>query len=229
MRKLLSGLVVVVLLLGGALVAVDGPLRSAVERRVAAELRASVPFTEAPSVALEGYPFVWHAATGSFPAARISAPGMPMRIEPHDVVLADVDLTLTGVTSSATDIGADSVQGTAVLAYPDLSKLAGVPVAFDDGRLAASYRAELVGVGVEAVVSGVPGLDAARQTVTLADADVTVAGFSLGRQASQGLIDTLVKPVGIALQYGLRLDAVSPSPDGLRVAFAGTDVTFPIG
>lgn len=220
------GLVVAVVLLAGALVAADGPLRGEVQRRVAADLRTSVPFTQTPTVTIEGYPFAWYAATGRFPSARVRAEGLPMRIEPHDVVLADVDVALTDVAYASTGVRARSVTGSARLTYADLSTLAGVPVAFADGRLRATYAAEVLGTQVRAVVSGVPSLDRAAQTVTLVDADVAVAGINLGRQASQGIIATLVRPVPLNLQYNLVLDAVSPAPDGLVVGFSGIDVTF---
>lgn len=228
MRTFLICLVVLVVVLAGGLVAADGPLRVEVQRRVADALRTSVPFTQVPTVTIEGYPLAWHAATGRFPSVRVQAAGMPTRIEPHDVVLADVDLTLTDVGFSLAEVRARTAKGTARLSYDDLSRIVGVPVGSVDGRLRATYTTELFGLEVAAVVTGVPGLDRAAQTVTLVDPEVSVAGFSLGKEASAGLIGTLVKPVPLTLQNGFMLDALSPAADGLLLSYGGAHVVFPL-
>lgn len=228
MQKLLIGHVVVVLAVIGALFAADAPIRGEVERRVASTLRTTVPFTQTPTLRLDGYPFAWHALTGRFPSAHVTAAGMPMRIEPHEVVLTDVELALTEVTYTTAEVRAASLTGTARLSYADLSKLAGVPLTFVEGRLAATYAVELFGQRLDAVVTGVPHVDAERQTVTLGEAEIGVAGFRLGREVSQQLIDRLVKPVPLALQFGLRLDALTPTLDGLVLGYGGRDVVFPV-
>ena len=228
MRRLLVGLVVLAVVAAGVLAASDGPLRSEVERRVAASLRTSVPFTDTPTVAIAGSPFAWHLVTGRFPSARIRAAGMPTTMGTTAVTVADVDLLLTDVRSSPEEVRAGSARGTARLAYADLSSLAGVPLGFEDGRLVATYRTSVAGLSVEARVSGLPGLDKENQTVSIVDPDVSVAGISLGRDSSRLLLDAVVEPVPLALEFGLRLDSVSPAADGLLVGYSGSDVAFPV-
>lgn len=227
MRRVWLAIAVVIALAIGAVVATDGALRREVERRVAQDLTTSVPFTTAPEVTIDGYPFLWHAATGRFPAIHVRGDAMPLPVEGVQATVTDVDLTLTDVATSASDTRATTVAGTARLPYDDLSALAGIPIAYADARLVATYQADVLGVTVSAVVSGVPVLDAAGTAVTLGEADVSVAGFRLGPDVSQRLIDTLVKPTPIALPFGLRLAHLDAKPSGLVVEFTGTDVVFP--
>ncbi len=226
MRKALAALVGLVVVAVLAVVASDAPLRAEVERRVAAEVATSVPFSATPSVELGGYPFAWHAVTRQFPTAHIRAAGMPMRIGEHRATLADVDVTLVGVDARQPHVKARTVEGTAVLTYADLSAVARLPISGSNGRLTATYETSVLGVPVRVVASGQPTLDPAAQAVSLEKPDLQLAGRSIGPEASQALLDALVKPVAVPLDYGLKLVRVTAGSDGLHISFDGTDVAF---
>ena len=228
MRKLLVGLVVLVLAAVAAVVGTDGCVRRQVERDVAANLQVSVPFTSAPTVQIDGWPFVWHAATRRFSAAHVRAEGMPMKVADREVTLRAIDLTLTDVAYAPDAVTAGRLTGTAELTYADLSTLAGLPVTFSaPDRLEVATRVELLGVGVDAVVSGKPLLDAAAQTITVTEPQVSVAGVSVAPAIVQAILDRTVKPVGVPLQYDLRMTSAKATPTGVALAVEGAGVRFP--
>lgn len=225
---LLGILVLAGIAVGGAY-AFDQRIRSEVEAQVSATLKQSVPFTVLPTVEIAGEPIAWHLLTRRFPSVRVVGAEAATPIEEQRTLqLLDVDVTLTDVTVSDTTIDARHLRGTARLSWAEVSELAGVAIAdAGQGRVAASGSAAVFGMTVTATLEGVPALDTNAQTVTIADPQVDVAGVRIPAQATRALVDTLVKPFHVPLPYGLKLEGVTPGPDGLRVAVTGRDVRFP--
>lgn len=230
MRRLIAILAGLLVLIIGGVLSTDGLQRSAGQAAVAADLRDSVPLSGTPRVLIDGFPFAWFALRGSFPAVAVIADGMPMEIGETSVQFDDVDLVLERVQRDDGTITAESLVGGATLGWVDLSELAGVPATSGGaGKVSFrhSYTAEVGLPALVAVVTGVPVVDAAEQTVTLADAEVSVAGVALGPEASQALLGSLLKPVAIKLAHGLTMVGVTATDAGLALEVAGTDVVFP--
>ena len=235
MRRFFGGLAVALVVLAalvvGGVVVFDGAIRDEVEHQVAVSLGGAVPFETTPEVTIEGYPFAWYAVRREFESVRVRGGGaIPVAVD-ADTTIAfdDVDVTLTTVVPSTDDVRAASLTGTGRLGYADLSTLAEAEVRHDGGdRLVFERQVQLFGLSFAAALSGKPALDRGAQTLTLADPEVDIAGVRLPAQATQAVIDLVAEPFGVPLPYGLRLDAVTPAADGLRVDVTGVDVVFPL-
>lgn len=87
----------------------------------------------------------------------------------------------------------------------------------------------MVGQRLAAKASGVPALDVAAQTVRIEDAQIEVVGIALDRGLSQQLADRLLKPIPIALEFGLRLSAIEVNDAGLRLTASARDFPVALG
>lgn len=230
MRRLLAVIAGLVVLVVGGVLSTDGLQRNAVQGALAEELRVSVPLAGTPRVLVDGYPFAWYAARGSFPAVAVVADGMPMDLGDIPVQFADVDFVLEGVRRREGTVSADSLVGGATLGWVDASALLGASASFDSpGRVAVRvpYAPDVMLPPVEALVTGVPVLDAAARAVSLQDAEVWVAGLPVAPETSGQLLQSLVKPLPLDLAHGLTVARVTVTEDGLALQLSGTDVTFP--
>jgi len=114
-------------------------------------------------------------------------------------------------------------EGTARVDYPALAAAAGAPLSYvGNGRVEVKNRSSLVGVPIDATVTGTPQLDVAAQSVTLADPELRVAGVHVPDAASGALLQALLKPIPVTgLPFGLRLSSLTPEDDGLHVGLEG--------
>lgn len=209
----------------GAAFACDGVLRERVESAGAGILASATPL-ENPVVRVEGMPVAWHLLTRRFPAVHVSAQAVPLHLQAGDVVLRGVEASATDVRAEPGSVAAGAVTATGLLGYDEVSRLAGVPVSYaGEGRIAASGSMTLLGREVSGTVSGVPVLDASTQSIELEAPTGEASGITVPSQAVASLVNRLWAPVEIALPYGLTLDAVEATPEGLRVAAVGSDLT----
>ena len=234
MRRVLIGLLVAVLVLvgigAGVALVLDDRWRTEAERQVSLQLRDAVPFTVQPTVDIEGYPFAWHAATRSFPAARVRGAEMPLTLDAGArLPLYEVDATLRGVTFDEAQVRGTALTGTGRLAYADVGRLADARVAHVGGdRVALERRLSVQGLNLDVRLTGVPAWNAERQTLSVDQGQLDVAGVRLPDQVTGALMDQMVQPIAVPLPHGLRLDAVRPTPEGLWADVSGADLVFPI-
>ncbi len=228
LKRLLVALLVLMVLVAGAIAVTDKPLRDSAQDNAAASLQQAGLFTDRPTVTLDGWPFLWCGLTG-FPAVHVAGSRMPMTVSGKAVTLQDASFTLTGVKVGGSAVTASSLDGAVTLTYADLGALSGGTVSRAEGnRLAYRATTEVVGLGLEAVASGVPTLDVDAQTVTIKDATLSVAGVSLPDALVNQVLDILVKPVPLPLQYGLSIREIGATDSGLELRLGGSTVTLPL-
>jgi hypothetical protein len=223
------GFVLLGVLLAGLLVGADRAVVHVVEARVGSHLRAELGTPSAPAVEIEHFPFLTQLVRGSLSSVHVVADDVPAP-DAQSTDLAHVDLRLHGVTTSDRfrTVAARQVDGTATLDYATLTKVVGHPVRYQpDGRLRLTTDTTMGALGVGATVVGTPVVNVADQTLTLADARVSVAGVEFPAGASAALLGGLLKPVPITgILYNLSVRSLTATPDGLVASVAGTDVTF---
>ena len=229
--RVLGWILGVLLLLAGAAVGAaflfDGELRARAEQQTAASLATSVPL-ENPHVSIGGTPIAWHLLTNRFPSVRVTADAMPLDLEVGEVSLHTVDATLTDVRPAADALRAATLVGTGRLTYEEVSRLAGTPITYAaDQRISASGSMQVLGMTVRGTLSAAPVLDPAARTITLEAPQADIAGVTLPSQAVAALVDQVWKPVTLNLPYGLTLDSVTATPEGLQIGVTGADVTLP--
>ena len=224
----IAGVSLAVLGVGGYFA--DNAVRDNVEARVVSSLQAALHPSGTPEVELGGTPFSLALLTRTVPDAQLAVAGLPVEMAGHPVTLADVSVTAQQLTLTDAQLVLGSATGEARLSYDDLSAVASVPIQYGGSdRLQASYSVSVFAQEFTASVSAVPELDVAAQHLRLAQAKLTVAGVDLDAEALQTLIDAVVQPVDVALPYGVRLTAITPTPQGLQLAAAGEQLVIPLG
>ena len=106
--------------------------------------------------------------------------------------------------------------GTALVDHEALKQAAGVPLVYSgNGRYTIKGAQGLYGLTVEATVSARLALDAADQTVSLADVKVDVAGYALPDVVAQQLVKVVVRPIPLeGIPFELRVTSVDAEDDG---------------
>jgi hypothetical protein len=195
-----------------------------VEREAAGRLQSELDTPVAPSVDVEGWPFLTQVVGRHVRSVHVVADDLGTGGS-STVPVAHADLVLTDITSDDwfQTMTARHAEGTARLDYADLGSVAGAPLTYTgNGRVQVRSSTSLAGLTIEATVTGTPQLDAGSQSITLGDPDVRVAGLDLPGATGDALVRTLVKPIPVSgLPFGLRLRSMAPADDGLHVGLQG--------
>lgn len=225
---LITGAVLVVL--GAGAVIGDNYARSAAEERVASEVQAELGLAEPPEVSLGGTPFTAVLITREVPTASLSAQDVPVEVSGQQVTLDTAQVTAENLTLGTGEVHVASGRAEALLGYPALSTLAGVPVEAGEeaGRVKVSYTADLFGKELVAEVSAVPALSEDGSQVELTETRISIAGFDLGEDVAQRIMDQVVEPIALDLPYGLEPESIQAAADGLTVAVTASDLTVPL-
>jgi hypothetical protein len=221
-------------------VALADRIGSGLAERKASEF-VSEPFGHPATVRVHGTPFLTQALRGRYSDVEVSGGGLQigeMSGATLDAHLYNVLLPLGELLGGrTTQLACDRVEGRIVLPYGELARVSRIPglaLTFEDGRLMASAAVPVPGISQLARVSGeavlrvMPG-----DAVWLRIRRVAVAGISLPSLILRQLLPTLSVPIPIpALPYGLHLDDVTPSPTGLVVRASAEPIVFaatPVG
>jgi hypothetical protein len=130
----------------------------------------------------------------------------------------------------ATELPCERVEGRILLPYGELARVSRIPglmLSDDGGRLVASASLPVPGVSQLARVSGAAALTVAGGAVWLRVRGLSVAGISLPRLVVTQLMPSLNVPIPLPpLPYGLRLEELQPMAAGLLVCGSADDVVF---
>jgi hypothetical protein len=223
-------LVLLVLLLGGAVVADRVGVRIA-EDRVAQQIATRGGLAGTPDVDITGFPFLTQAVRGRYSDVRVALTadqlGQPAGTQAR-VSLRGVRLPLSDVLSgSVQEVPVDRVDGTATLAYALLAQQLGgdTTLAPADGVLRITRTVSLLGFDFPVTATGTVALDGQDVVVDVQQATaagVDVPGFVLDR-AADALDFRYPVP---ALPFGLQLTSVDPGRDGLHVRVQAQDTVL---
>lgn len=228
MRKSWAWTIVVLLVLGVGGWFGDNLLRSYAQDRAVDAVGTYLGDSEA-TVQLGGTPFFPALITRSVPSAHVEVATLPLEITGHEVELTGVVADTGKIALVSGEVSITSMTGSAVLSYADLSKIADVPITYaEDGRLQLRYTRDVFGRQLSFAVSALPVLDVEAQVVRLTGAKLDLAGNTVDLGLTQDQLDSIVEPIKVTLDYGLRLTSLSPTDGGVAVGVAGTNVTIPI-
>jgi CheY-like chemotaxis protein len=224
---------VAVLFVGGLLIAGfvlgDGWAKERVERLVAEQLQVSLATPDQPQVTIQGFPFLVQVATRDVRSVRVSADQLGAGAEAV-LPIAHAELVLSDITSPDwyKTMTASHIEGVALVTYAELERLARVPITYvNDGRVEIQVTAQVLGVDVNAKITGKPRLEPGEQAMTLADPSIVVADVSLPNLTAQALLRALLKPIPLeGVPLGLQLSALNAEQDGLHLAVNGDNVVL---
>jgi hypothetical protein len=225
-------LAVIVVLIAATLPLVDRVVAGIAERKASEYL--SEPFGHPATVRVHGKPFLTQALRGRYGDVEVLG---GLRI--GDINGATLVAHLTNaylpvrelLGRRATELPCERVEGRLVLPYPELARIARIPglnLAFDGERLVAGAALPMPGISQLARISGEAVLSVNRAgAVWLQIRDVSVAGITLSSLVLNQLLPTLSVPIALPrLPYGLRLDELRPTANGLVVDGSADAVVF---
>lgn len=219
--------VVVAAVLAGLFYGGDAYAHRRVEREVATTLQPQLGTPQPPTVEIQGRPFVTQVAARRIREVHVVADDLGAT-GGAVLPIAHVDLTLDDLTTTDwwQTMTAASAEGTALVHYDELTKAAGVPLAYvGDGRFRLESSQTVYGVALKATLTGRLALDEGAQTVAIADPTVEVAGVTLPAVVAEQLIKAVVRPIPLeGIPFGLEVSSIDPQDDGLHVGLAGTDL-----
>jgi hypothetical protein len=195
----------------------------------------SAPLGKQARVRVHGSPFLTQALRGRYGDVEVAATGLQIGALAGSTLhahLVGVGLPLRDLLGRrAQQLPVDHVHGYVVIPYTELariSQLPGLRFRFRDGRLRAIASLPIPGISQLARVSGDAGA-AVDDTggVWLRVRNLSVAGLSVPSLVLNQLLPTLAFPIPLPqLPYGLRLEQVTPTEEGLRVAGSAREVVF---
>lgn len=200
------------------------------EREIAALLQTQLGTPERPMVNIEGFPFLTQVAADSIDRVHVLANQLGETTS-APLILAHADLIMTDVDTNDwfKSMKVARSEGTGRMDYAKLSSLAGAPLAYGgQGRLEIAVNTTVVRREVEAVITGLPRLNAKDQTMTLSDAKIAVAGVNLPDFTAQALLAAVLKPIPLkGMPLGMTVTKIVAAEDGLQVDLVGDNLTIP--
>jgi hypothetical protein len=238
-RRLLITLIVLLVIIGGALFAVDRFGASYAERRIAdrvsrqlAEQKAS---SAPPEVTIGGVPFVTQVLDGRYKEITIllrdftgpAGNGKTVKLPLLDIRARDVRAPLDTIRNGSGDITATTVSGVGTVDYVSLATLVGrkgLKLTERDGKLIGSGPLEALGQTFN--VTGTANLTVTGDVLQVRFEQVTAEGVPTVPLV-QNLINAYARQISIDLKLPklplqLKVQKVAPRPEGLVVT-AGAD------
>ncbi len=227
----MRALLVVLLLLGGLLLAADRGAEAFAEDRVAQLVAERGGLAGRPEVEIGGFPFLTQAVGGRYDDVRIGLTGADLG-QPEgtraDVSLRGVQVALSDVLSgSVQQVPVERVDGTATLAYALLAAELGpgTTVTRNGDGLRVQRTVEVAGVSVPLTATGTVSLDGDTLVVDVEDA--SGAGVDVPDLLVDQVDDALDLRYPIPqLPFDLQVTGVAPADDGVRVQVEATDTVL---
>ncbi|MFC0528339.1 LmeA family phospholipid-binding protein [Phytohabitans kaempferiae] len=232
-RRLLIFFIVLLVLLGGLLVVADRVAASVAERAISEEVSKELVAQEIksspPEVGIGGFPFLTQVLSGKYESITISlrdlegnVEGNGVRVPRLDVDARDVNAPLDTIRSGQGDVVAQTVNGTATIAYASVVALMdqpGLRLSERDGKLFVTAPLDVVGQQV--TVSGTADLSVDNGRVRIRFADLTAEGLPQ-LPGAEALINQYARQISISvalpeLPFKLDVRGVQARPDGLAV------------
>lgn len=206
---------------------------AAVAERAASD-QLSAPFGGPVDVRVLGRPFLLQALRGRYAEVAVSGGGLRV----GEMTGATLTARLRNVHLPAAlllgrgprELVCEDVQGDVVLPYGEIARVSAIPGLELDpvgDRLLASAAVPVAGIGQLVRVNGHAVLSVGDGGVWLRVRGVSVVGIAVPRVVLAQLLPTLQVPIPLPdLPYGLRIDALTPTPDGLVVTGSAQAVVW---
>ncbi|MEH1027823.1 DUF2993 domain-containing protein [Micromonospora sp. DT68] len=240
-RKLLIGLVVLLLVVGGLLVVADRVAVGVAERliadRVSQEVSKQGAQAAAPKVEVAGTPFLTQVLDGRYERISIqlrdvqaSVEGDAVRLPVLDVDARNVRASLDTLRTGQGDVVADTVNGTGTISYDSLAALLnrpGLTLGEQGGKLAVTAPVDVLGQNF--TVSGTADVTVAENgAVALRFSNLDAEGLP-NLPLARAVLNNYAKGISVDvplpdLPFQLAVREVRPLPEGLAVTADAKDV-----
>jgi hypothetical protein len=232
MRRILIIAVILVLIVGAGVFAMDRAVAAYAEDQIktqtVAEVSARGMRSGEPNVDVGGFPFINQVVSGEYDKIVIVLPdlaGQGLELPRLTLVATGVHAPLTTLRSGEGQIVADRVTGSAVVPWDVVVKAAKLKdftlTAGDDGTLKVSGKASFAGFSVPLTGSAQVSLASpTKLRVRVTDLAGTDANLNAAvKSLIEAYKDKLVFDVALPkLPYDLKLSQVRPTRDGLDIS-----------
>lgn len=240
-RKVLIGLLVLLLVLIGLAVVADRIASGVAERAIADQVQQELTRQDAsaaqPEVEVGGFPFLNQVVAGKYQRITIKLRDVKGTVEGNSVALPVLDVDARNVTASLDtirsgqgDVRAERVDGTGTVSYDSLAALLnrpGLKLSEQDGKLMVTAPLDIL--GQELTVTGAAEVSVSEQgQVALSFSDLDAEGLP-NLPAARLLLNQYARGISIdvplpELPFQLTLREVRPTPQGLVVTADARDV-----
>ncbi|MGC4803980.1 DUF2993 domain-containing protein [Micromonospora sp. DT233] len=240
-RKVLVTLLVLLVILGGLLVAADRIAAGVAERAIADQVRKELTKQDArssdPKVQVSGVPFLTQVLDGKYERISIKLTDVQGSVNGDAVTLPALDIDARNVRASLDtlrtqqgDVTAETVDGTGTITYDSLAKLLdrpGLTLGERNGALTVTAPVDIL--GQKLTVKGTAKVSVSKDgKVSLRFNDLDAEGLPnlpLARLALNNYAKGISVDVPLPeLPFQLAVREVRPLPQGLTVTAAAKDV-----
>lgn len=220
--------VISVLAVLAVLIAGDRVANAVAQNTIAGALQSELSTADKPAVHLGGFPFVTQALGGSFSSINVTADNATVSSGDTTVTIAHLDATLTSIT--ATDryqnIVAGRGEASALLDWTSVSGLVGQRMSYEaDDRMRMDFTVPIGQLNIEGHLTGRLQLDAAQQTITITDPQVSVASIDVPQSVVEAVSRIVLRPYTLSdLPYDIELTGLTSQPDGVLLQGTGQNI-----
>lgn len=240
-RRLLVTAIVLLLVLGGLLIAADRVAANVAERAIADQVRQEVAKQDVqssspPRVKVGGFPFLTQVVAGRYESISILIRDVRGAVEGNSVSLSELDIDARNVKASIDtlrsgkgEVTAETVEGTATINYDSVARLIdrpGLKLAERGGKLVMTAPLEVL--GKQFTVNGTADLTVNDGQLRIRFDTLTAEGLPQ-IPAAQALVNAYAKQISVnvdlsVLPFQLEMREVRPLPEGLAITATAKNV-----
>jgi hypothetical protein len=239
-RRAFISLLVLLLVLAGLLFAADRVAANVAEKKIADQVTKEVAQQNAqsapPQVTVGGFPFLTQVIAGNYEHVKIvmhdvtgSVNGDSVSLPQLDVNARDVKASIDTLRTGQGEVVAKTVDGAATISYAsvvELIKQPGIKLSERNGKLLASVPVKFL--NQQFTLTGTAAMTVSKGQIRIKFDQVTAEGLPNVPLAQQ-LVNNVAKNISINvalpdLPFRLDVQKVTPTPDGLSVTAAASNV-----
>ncbi|MBV9025870.1 MAG: DUF2993 domain-containing protein [Streptomycetaceae bacterium] len=242
MRRGIRILLILIVVLGGLFVAVDRLAVAYAQSQAAEKLQSMKGLTDKPSVSIKGFPFLTQVAARDLNDVTVSidnvtaptaSPGSASTGGSDLLRIArfTADLHNVRINSNFSGAVADTVTGTALISYSDLSKVASDQLSPVASGVTVAYGGTGSSGQGQVKISGTVHLPFLGSEQVGGTGSVTVRGSNRVLIETPHGLSRLTRAAGLSwpvsgLPTGIWLSGIQAAPDGLHISLTGSEIQF---
>lgn len=224
--------VVIIALVAVAAVITDQTFRARSEKAIAANIAESVGADESSvGVTIRNRPFLGVLLTDELQGLDATIPTATVARDETTVTFHDVNIHANGIRHAREESQtvAETMSATGRVDWPELSRLAGGKITYNDdaganGKVTIVRDMSVLGARVGVSISAVPGVETTSRRVTLTSPSASLDGIPIPdillKSVLEGITDRFTLPDLGNLNY----ESLKATPKGLEFSLVGTEV-----
>lgn len=224
--------VVIIALVAVAAVITDQTFRARSEKAIAANIAESVGADESSvGVTIRNRPFLGVLLTDELQGLDATIPTATVARDETTVTFHDVNIHANGIRHAREESRtvAETMSATGRVDWPELSRLAGGKITYNDdaganGKVTIVRDMSVLGARVGVSISAVPGVETTSRRVTLTSPSASLDGIPIPdillKSVLEGITDRFTLPDLGNLHY----ESLKATPKGLEFSLVGTEV-----